>query len=78
MQINDDPEYLLTINNNMSVQQSNQQLQDSHVSNMVNELQNALNANDPNYTPVDTDDDDEDDFIDPRLASIQGFINKGK
>lgn len=76
MKISDDPDYLLTINNNMSVQQSNQQLQESHVSNMMNELQNALNGDNQNYTPVE--DENEDSVVDPRLASIQGFINQGK
>lgn len=81
MRITDDPEYLLTINSNMSVQQSNTQLKDSHVNKMVNDLQNALNSSDPNYTPVDEEGNEVDPnktIVDSRLQQIQNMINKGK
>lgn len=81
MKISDDPEYVSTINNNMSVQQSNQQLENSSVSKLANELQDALNADDPNYEPVADENDDNDSMSqssDPRLSAIQNLINKGK
>lgn len=81
MRISDDPDYLLTINSNMSVQQSNTQLKDSHVNKMVNDLQNALNSSDPNYTPVDEEGNEVDPnktIVDSRLQQIQNMINKGK
>lgn len=71
MKIFDDPDYLSTINTNMSVQQSNAQLNDNHVSKMVNTLQDALNIDDPNYTPTDSGEDNDD-----RLDKIRNMIKQ--
>ena len=78
MRISDDPEYLLTINNNMSVQQSNTQLKDSHVNNMVNELQDALNTDNADYKPITDSSVSEESIVDPRMSQIQNLINKGR
>lgn len=75
MKISDDPDYLSSINSNMSVQQSNNQLKDSHVNKMVNQLQDALNTDDPNYEPVSKD-DDENETKDDRLSQIQDMIKQ--
>lgn len=71
MKIFDDPDYLSTINTNMSVQQSNAQLNDNHVSKMVNTLQDALNIDDPDYTPTDSGEDNDD-----RLSQIRNMIKQ--
>lgn len=79
MKISDDPEYLSTINSSVSIntQKSNTDYKDTEVSKMVNQLQNTLNKDDPNYKPVEVDEDENDDsYEDSRLSDIRALLDQ--